>query len=73
MQGTTTVTLAELIESLGTLSPTELARIVLAEASRLSGLSEDSLRRHYRDKLIVLSERRLGMRVKDALMLHDSS
>jgi hypothetical protein len=68
------VTLAELIESLGTLSPTELARIVpLAEASRLSGLSEDSLRRHYRDKLIVLSERRLGMRVRDALFLNDTS
>jgi hypothetical protein len=50
----------------------ELQRIApLAEASRLSGLSIDSLKRHYRDKFIQLSERRFGMRVADALMLAD--
>jgi hypothetical protein len=45
-------------------------RIVpLAEASRLSSLSKDTILRNHRDKLIQLSERRLGMRVRDALML----
>jgi hypothetical protein len=50
----------------------ELQRIApLSEAARLSGLSIDSLKRHYRDKFIQLSERRFGMRVGDALMLAD--
>jgi hypothetical protein len=53
------------------LSPLELERIAgMPEASHLSGLSEDSLRRHYPDKLIDLSPRRQGMRVRDALMLN---
>jgi hypothetical protein len=49
---------------------TELLRVVdLKEASRLSGLSVDSIKRHHRDKIIDLSPRRRGMRVRDALML----
>jgi hypothetical protein len=52
------------------LSALELARIApLSEASHLSGLSEDTLRRSHSDKLLKLSERRTGMRVRDALML----
>ena len=52
------------------LSPLELERIApMPEASHLSGLSEDSLRRHYPHKIIDLSPRRQGMRVRDALML----
>jgi hypothetical protein len=48
----------------------ELRRIIdLKEASRLSGLSIDSLKRHHRSKFIQLSERRCGMRIADALML----
>jgi hypothetical protein len=48
----------------------ELQRIVdLKEASRLSGLSIDTLKRRYADKILDLSDRRRGMRVKDALML----
>jgi hypothetical protein len=48
----------------------ELQRIApLSEAAKLSGLSEDSLKRHHRDKIKQLSPRRLGMRVRDALML----
>jgi hypothetical protein len=48
----------------------ERLRIVtLAEAARLSGISEDGLRRHHPEKLIRLSPRRVGMRVGDALML----
>jgi hypothetical protein len=51
-------------------SATELQRIApLMEASRLSGLSEDTLKRHYGDKIIRLSPRRLGMRVGVALQL----
>jgi hypothetical protein len=50
----------------------ELQRIVdLKEASRLSGLSVDSIKRHHSDKIIDLSPRRRGMRVRDALMLAD--
>jgi hypothetical protein len=49
---------------------TELHRVVdLKEASRLSGLSVDTIKRHHRDKVIDLSPRRRGMRVRDALML----
>jgi hypothetical protein len=48
----------------------EMRRICsLQEASRLCGLSDDTLRRVYRDKLIKLSKRRWGMRVGDALNL----
>lgn len=48
----------------------ELQRIVdLKEASRLSGMSVDTLKRNHPDKIIRLSERRVGMRVGDALML----
>jgi hypothetical protein len=51
-------------------SATELQRIAsLAEAERLSGLSEDSLKRHHGDKIIRMSPRRLGMRVGHALQL----
>jgi hypothetical protein len=49
----------------------ERLRIVpLAEAARLSGISEDGLRRHHSDKLIKMSPRRVGMRQGDALMLN---
>jgi hypothetical protein len=50
----------------------ELERIVsLTEACALSGLSVEGLRRYHKEKIITLSPRRRGMRVKDALMLHD--
>jgi hypothetical protein len=48
----------------------ELQRILtLAQASEVSGLSVDSLKRHHASKIIALSPRRQGMRVVDALML----
>ena len=43
--------------------------VTLAEAARLSSLSIDTLRRKHRDKFIQLSERRFGMRRRDALLL----
>jgi hypothetical protein len=49
----------------------ERLRIVsLAEASRLSGISIDGIRRHHAEKLIRLSPRRLGIRLGDALLLN---
>jgi hypothetical protein len=45
-------------------------RIVsLREAARLSSLSIDTLRRRHRGKFVQLSERRFGMRKRDALLL----
>jgi hypothetical protein len=55
------------------LTAIELARIApLDEAARLSSLSEDTIKREHSDKLVRLSPRRLGMRVRDALMLAPS-
>jgi hypothetical protein len=50
----------------------EKLRIVsLSEAVRLSGISEDGLRRHFRDKFIKLGPRRVGMRLGDVLRLRE--
>jgi hypothetical protein len=49
----------------------ERLRIVnMSEAVRLSGMSEDSLRRHYADRLVHMSPKRMGMRIWDCLMLN---
>jgi hypothetical protein len=54
------------------LSAIELERIApLAEAARLRGVSEDTLRRTSPQKIVQLAPRRLGMRVKHALMLEE--
>jgi hypothetical protein len=54
------------------LSNLERERIAsLTEAAQLRGVSEDSLKRNDRDKILQLGPRRLGMRVKHALMLDD--
>jgi hypothetical protein len=50
--------------------PVELLRFVgPEEAERLSTLSWDTIRRKHSDKIVQLSERRVGMRVGHALML----
>jgi hypothetical protein len=52
------------------LPPLELLRIAeMPEASRLAGLSGDTLEREHPDKILRLSKRRKGMRVAHALML----
>jgi hypothetical protein len=52
----------------------ELERIVsLQEAARISDLSPDSWKRNHPDKLVRLSPRRLGIRLRDALMLPGES
>jgi hypothetical protein len=53
--------------------PVELLRIVdPEEAERLSSLSWDTITREHADKIVVLSERRRGMRVGHALMLNEA-
>jgi hypothetical protein len=48
----------------------ELERIIsLQEAADLRGCSIDSLKRNHADKIIAISPRRRGMRLRDALML----
>jgi hypothetical protein len=50
--------------------PVELLRVVeRQEAERLSSLSWDTIRRKHPDKIVKLSERRVGMRVGHILML----
>jgi hypothetical protein len=52
----------------------ELQRIIdLKEVSRLTNLSVDTLKRRYAQKILRLSPRRLGMRVRDALTIADGS
>jgi hypothetical protein len=56
------------------LTQIELERIApLAEAARLRGVSVETLLRTDRNRIIQLGPRRLGMRVKDALMLSNAS
>jgi hypothetical protein len=47
-----------------TLSALERERIVsIAEAARLTSLSQDVVRRRFRDQIIRLSERRCGLKL----------
>jgi hypothetical protein len=43
--------------------------ISLAEASRLTNLSRETLKRRHADKIVQLSERRVGMRLGDVLAI----
>ncbi len=48
----------------------EMERIVpIKEAARLAGCSPDTLKRNHRDKIVQISDRRIGMRIRDALQL----
>jgi hypothetical protein len=48
----------------------ELERIVsLAEAAKLTGVSLDTLKRHYGHQILVLSPRRRGMKLRNALSI----
>jgi len=52
----------------------ELDRIVsLAEAAKLRNVSTDTLKRRFPNKIIVISPRRRGMRLRDALALGEES
>jgi hypothetical protein len=63
--------MAALTNSSIKLSPElELERIVpLQEAAKLQSTSVDTIKRRHRDKIIELSPRRLGMKLKDALIM----
>ena len=51
----------------------ELERIItLREAEKVSSLSADSWKRHHPDKIIEMSPRRLGVRLRDALMIRSA-
>ena len=55
-------------------SKLELDRIIsLQEAEQVSSLSPDSWKRNHPDKIVELSPRRLGVRLRDALMLGKSA
>jgi hypothetical protein len=43
--------------------------ISLPEAARLNGTSVDTIRRRHADKILRMSDKRVGMRLKDALGL----
>jgi hypothetical protein len=48
----------------------ELERIItLEQAAEISGISPDTWRRRYPEKIIRLSPRRVGVKLKHALML----
>jgi hypothetical protein len=50
--------------------PVEMLRVAeRKECEELSSLSWDTLRRKYPDKVVRLSERRVGMRIGHVLML----
>ncbi len=52
--------------------PPELALdqiISLQKAEKISSLSSNSWKRHHADKVVEMSPRRLGVRLRDALML----
>jgi hypothetical protein len=52
----------------------ELQRIIsLSEAAQLSGISIDTIKRRHADKIIELSPRRRGMRMRNALMLSEET
>jgi len=52
----------------------ELDRIIsLQAAKKLSSLSPDSWKRNHPDKIVELSPRRFGVRLRDALMLKKSA
>jgi hypothetical protein len=52
------------------LSALELERVALMpEIERLTSLSHDTITKHYGDKLVRVSPRRIGMRIKDVLAI----
>jgi hypothetical protein len=53
-------------------SKRELDRIVsLEQAAELCSLSADTIKRRWPNKLVKLSPRRVGIRLRDALMLSE--
>ena len=48
----------------------ELERVLpMSEVEEITSLSVDSLNRHHKEKIVELSPRRRGMRLKDALAI----
>ena len=51
---------------------TMLRVVPIREAAAIAGVSEDTLRRTRADKIIQISPRRRGMRVRDALLINEA-
>jgi hypothetical protein len=52
------------------LSPLDLERVAAKpEIERLTGMNFHSIKRHYANKIVRLSPRRIGMRIKDVLSI----
>ncbi len=52
----------------------ERRRIIpLSQAAEITSLSEDSLRRHHRDKIRKIGPRRIGMRLGDVLDIGENT
>jgi hypothetical protein len=50
----------------------ELMRIVsINEAARMRGVSTDTIRREFKDKMIRISKGRVGLRLRDVLALDE--
>ena len=49
--------------------PRSSARAVEHNAEEITGLSEDTLKRRYPNRIKKLSERRVGMKLRDALAI----
>jgi hypothetical protein len=48
----------------------ELERIMpIGEVAKLNNLSDDTIKRRHADKIVQLSPRRIGMKVRDALAI----
>lgn len=47
--------------------------IPLAQAAEITSLSQDSLRRHHKDKIRKIGPRRLAMRLGDALDIGETA
>ena len=61
-------------DELPALTALELRRVVsVDEAAQLLNLSSKTVRRRYADKLVRVSERRVGLRVADVLALQISA
>ena len=52
------------------LTTLELERVAgMPEVKRLTNLSSDTIKKHYREYLVHVSPRRIGMRIKDVLAI----
>jgi hypothetical protein len=55
-------------------TPLELERVAgMPEVERLTNLSSDTIKKHYREYLVHVSPRRIGMRIKHVLVINSQA